>query len=123
MPKKAYLQPGQAGLNRLYGEYKRSATRRGLSFKISKKHFKNLTSSPCFYCGDSPSSVRFEHNTLKSNQKRTAYIFNGIDRKNNNEGYTLDNAVPCCAICNRAKYRLTEKQFKQWIYRLCKNQK
>ena len=29
----------------------------------------------------------------------------GLDRKNANRGYTLDNVVPCCVTCNRIKNR------------------
>jgi hypothetical protein len=29
-----------------------------------------------------------------------------LDRKNNSLGYSLENCVPCCAVCNRAKGNL-----------------
>ena len=36
----------------------------------------------------------------------------------NSKGYSLDNIVPCCKICNRAKSDLTYKDFIEWIRRL-----
>lgn len=31
------------------------------------------------------------------------YIYQGIDRKNNVVGYTPENCIPCCFVCNKAK--------------------
>jgi hypothetical protein len=39
----------------------------------------------------------------------------GIDRIDSNLYYTIDNVVPCCLICNIAKNRMTQQQFKSWI--------
>lgn len=98
-------------MNRLYGQYKRSAKRRNLIFKLSKKHFKKLTSSPCHYCGALPSGVCFEHNTNKNNQSRSAYVYNGIDRVNNSKGYTIDNCVSCCKVHNQWKKAMSYTDF------------
>ena len=43
------------------------------------------------------------------------YVYNGIDRIDNNKGYTIDNIVPCCAKCNYAKGKLTLQEFKELI--------
>lgn len=32
---------------------------------------------------------------------------NGMDRVLNSQGYTIENCVTCCKICNRAKSNLT----------------
>lgn len=42
-------------------------------------------------------------------------LYNGIDRKNSSEGYTLGNSLPCCRVCNRAKSDMDYEEFKQWI--------
>ncbi|GAG94020.1 unnamed protein product, partial [marine sediment metagenome] len=35
----------------------------------------------------------------------------GIDRKNNNIGYTIKNSVPCCWPCNKFKRAIDSKYF------------
>jgi hypothetical protein len=39
------------------------------------------------------------------------YLFNGIDRLDNAEGYTKENCVPCCAEVNFAKGTMNQKDF------------
>ena len=43
----------------------------------------NITTKPCFYCGDT--------NRV------------GCDRIDNSKGHTKDNVVPCCYDCNCAR--------------------
>ena len=40
---------------------------------------------------------------------------NGLDRVDNNKGYTIDNVVPCCKRCNYAKNNQTPREFKEWV--------
>ena len=40
----------------------------------------------------------------------------------NEKGYTFDNVVPCCSICNYAKKSMSKEQFLQWIKRIYINQ-
>lgn len=69
-----------------YGFTKRAAKNRGVAFDIPIDAYIALIASPCHYCGGPLN---------KSGS--------GLDRKNNNMGYTLENAVPCCKICNVIK--------------------
>lgn len=66
-----------------YGQYRRGAIDRGLSFNLTHEEFKVLRAKPCFYCG--------------STEKV------GIDRVDNSKGYSEDNVVPCCTVCNIMK--------------------
>lgn len=84
-----------AAKNRLFGEYKTSAKRRKLIFDIDFDSFILLTSSNCFYCNVPPQKIQ------KGGYGN--YNYNGLDRKNNSEGYTLNNAVTCCWRCNQFK--------------------
>lgn len=43
---------------------------------------------------------------------------NGIDRLNSSIGYEVDNCVPCCYICNRAKAQLDDKTFLNHITKI-----
>ena len=106
------IQKGEANFNKLLANYKQQAKLRKLDFCLSKENFRNLTQQNCFYCGAPPLSIK---NRKYSNG---VYKCNGIDRKDNNEGYTISNAVSCCLICNRAKSNLSYQEFLQWIQRV-----
>ena len=108
------LPGGVAAHNKLYNQYKQNAKRRNLVFALSIDDFRQLTSSNCHYCGVSPEQIGYANNTKSS----SVYIHNGVDRKNNNEGYTTDNSVPCCWICNNAKRNLSYEKFIQWLDRI-----
>lgn len=47
-----------------------------------------------------------------------AFTYNGIDRLNNDEGYTVENTVTCCSVCNRAKHTMGFEAFRAWIARV-----
>lgn len=108
------LNPGEVALNQFYNSYKMSAKRRNINFKLTKKQVETLSLKNCYYCGIPP-EIRFSR---QFNDLHGSRIFNGIDRKNNKLGYTIDNSVPCCKICNRAKNNLDELDFKEWIKRI-----
>lgn len=98
--------------NRLYGYYYKNAFARKLDFTLSKEMFQEITSKNCHYCGVQPEQA------AKSADKKDVYIYNGIDRINNNTGYATDNIVPCCGICNKAKSSMTIEIFTTWLNRL-----
>lgn len=107
--------PGESAFNNLYNKYKCSANYRNLEFNLSKKEFISLTKQKCHYCNIEPKQ------NIETPYKNGSYIFNGIDRLDNSRGYTLDNCVPCCGICNKAKRDLSYNEFVNWIDRLIKN--
>ena len=39
------------------------------------------------------------------------FLYNGIDRKDNNIGYIIENCVSCCGICNRMKMDMSYDDF------------
>lgn len=94
--------------------YRHQAKRRGLLFDISKEDFRRLCESNCHYCGSEPDNVS-SRGLVKSGKYTSEWRYNGLDRKDSNKDYTLDNVVPCCAICNRAKGAKSYKQFIAWI--------
>jgi hypothetical protein len=115
------LSEGEAGLKNLYKQYRAGATDRNYDFTISLEQFKTLTSSNCAYCGASPS--RKKSYTGARRVKYTAtnsyaeYLFNGLDRVNNDIGYIEGNVVPCCHQCNLAKHQHTVEDFIAWVLR------
>lgn len=69
-----------------YKDYINSAFKRGYAMDLQFDDFKELVQKPCYYC-----------NTYKDDE------LNGIDRIDNTKGYTKENAVACCGVCNRMK--------------------
>lgn len=105
----------QSNFNALFGSYKRSAQDRGIEFNLSKDEFKLLTKQNCHYCGIEPSQKYDE----KSGRYKNGYwIYNGVDRKQDNISYNIDNCVPCCKICNYAKQGLTDIEFIEHIKKI-----
>lgn len=98
-----------ATANALYSEYRSSARKRDLLFKLSKNQFLKLTSQDCYYCGALPSCVRKVKSCIKE------YTYNGIDRVDNNVGYIPENCVPCCSRCNKSKHTMTKNDFLSWV--------
>lgn len=91
---KAVLKRPHVGRNEPNPEVRRrekSALRRGYSWEITDEHVIELMAMACTYCGGSGG---------------------GIDRSNNDLGYTLSNVVPCCGTCNLMKRKHT---LDEWI--------
>ena len=101
----------------LYGEYKRGAKLRNYCFELSIDDFMKIIKQKCHYCGSEPFQVK------KKEGSRCSTIYNGIDRKDNSKGYTLENAVPCCKFCNLAKSTYPAEELIAWINRIRNNQK
>lgn len=101
------IRKGNNAVKKLLRSYKKNAFRRNLDWNLSLDNFLLLTSNNCFYCGIKPSKI--------SKSKYEEYFYNGIDRKNNSLGYTLENSLSCCTLCNKAKRDLDYKVFTDWI--------
>jgi 5-methylcytosine-specific restriction endonuclease McrA len=105
---------GKAAFHRLWYQYTSGAKKRGMTFKISQKLFRKLTSSKCHYCRIPPSTtMQVGGKTFNGD-----YLYNGLDRINSKKGYVPNNVVPCCGMCNRAKYTMGYDKFVAWIRRL-----
>ena len=94
---------------KLYNRYKNTARNKRLSFELDKPAFMRLVTAPCRYCGRLPYKLITKGETL---------MYTGIDRKNNNVGYTLENSVSCCWQCNNAKALGTVAELLEWARRV-----
>lgn len=114
---KKYADRTIPAFNRLWYNYRRAAALRGLIFEITEIEFRMLTSLPCHYCHKEPSFV------ISDNKKGdySRYVYNGIDRKDNNKGYISGNVLPCCINCNTAKGILSYNKFIEWIRKIIIN--
>lgn len=103
---------GIAARNLIYAQYRQKSKMYGRDFQITVEQFEKITSHDCVYCGATPANVGVtKHDTGK-------FIYNGIDRIDNDKGYTLDNCAPCCETCNRAKLQMSKEEFLNWIKRV-----
>lgn len=118
-----------ATLNGILNRHKQTAKTKNREWSLTKTQFESLIFSDCYYCGNKPSqfyNVYISNGVPNRRGSKTWFesgsiYYNGIDRKDNNIGYTTDNSLPCCFICNRAKLTLPYEEFMEWIGRLTKN--
>ena len=97
------LPNNEAAIQQVYMAYARKACEHKREFLISKDVFRSLIQQNCHYCNKLPSN--------KYKKKSSVLIYNGIDRKDNDIGYTIDNCVPCCRSCNGSKQKESYKAF------------
>lgn len=100
------LPDGEGSFRGLLRSYIRSAEKRNIYFGLSEEQFRNFTTQNCFYCGCSPSRPHHQKGT-----NTLPYNFNGVDRVDNELGYTFSNCVPCCGTCNLMKGTLSYEKF------------
>lgn len=97
----------------LFGSVKSGAKARKLQFNIDLEDFVRLARSNCSYCGVAPSQK------VPSNAENgSGLLYNGLDRVDNNLGYTLGNTVPACKRCNLAKHTMTIEEWQEWVKRI-----
>jgi 5-methylcytosine-specific restriction endonuclease McrA len=104
-------RPIEAARNRVYKFYRAGAIRRGLAWELSKEIFFDVTQRQCHYCGVAPGRVS---RTFRGG----VFTYNGVDRPDNDRGYTEDNVVACCSICNHAKHIMSYDAFNAWLQRV-----
>ena len=73
--------------------YKQNAKVRGIEFLLTDAQAEEIMKSDCAYCG--------EH----------ADPWNGMDRRENSKGYTVENTVSACSMCNMMKKHYSEQEF------------
>jgi hypothetical protein len=114
---------GSSGFTQVYLRYTRRAKERGYNWSLSRDEAKAIFTTNCYYCGIAPSQFQRIHNkecTIEG-LKHAEFIYNGIDRIDNSQGYTVQNCVACCKTCNRAKDTMSVQEFYSWIERVHKN--
>jgi hypothetical protein len=99
----------------IYNNYKNKSKKRNLPFTLTEQEFNDMLDDNCYYCGTEPLNSSIVRNLVNGVYN---YRYNGIDRKVNELGYTKENAVTCCKICNIAKHNLTEEYFLEWAQKI-----
>ena len=88
----------------IYNNYRLNAKRRAILWDIDYFKFFECLRSPCHYCGR-------VHSLKVLTTEDGEYMYNGVDRVNNDKGYIRDNIVSCCSDCNRSKGVLSKQDF------------
>ncbi len=104
MCKARALPNGDAARNEVIYKYKLRARKESIDWELTTEQCEALFKGNCAYCGAEPTKVR------KLNYS-SSYVYNGIDRIDNAEGYTEKNSVSCCTRCNYMKSDMTVKEF------------
>ncbi len=114
--------PGEASWNAYFGNYKNSAYQRDISFDVSVEEFQQICKQNCHYCNEAPiqynpylNKAGYRYARGKSTtqpQIENSWIYvNGLDRINNEIGYTQNNLTPCCSTCNYMKRMMGVEEF------------
>lgn len=78
-----------------------------IPYSITAADYITVAKKACHYCG-APPIIKGAHMTRHA---EIPIPVNGIDRVDNTLGYTIENIVPCCSICNSMKSTLSSEHF------------
>jgi hypothetical protein len=123
LAEKRKLPKGIANFRATLYRYRDWAKKRGFVFELTEEQFMVLTQQDCHYCGIRPQQVARIDQIFKGRHiiRNGDFVYNGIDRIDNTKGYTFDNCVTACKICNYAKRAMTAQAFYDWIGRIWKH--
>lgn len=106
------LPEGESSFRALYRYTEYNAWYRNIEWGLDWDFFRWITKQPCHYCGAEPSQI------YKPKRHNGEYVYNGVDRVDNEIGYFPDNCVPCCGYCNWMKSAAGVDDFRNWIVRV-----
>ena len=99
--------PLAPGFGEIISKYIKRAEEKGRVWELTEEQAFVLFCGDCHYCGASP-SYRVSR---KGRAVKRIFPHNGIDRKDNTQGYTVENCVSCCGSCNRKKHQTLYEVF------------
>jgi hypothetical protein len=94
-----------------YCAIRTGANQRGIEWKLSKEEFSIITKQDCFYCGQPPTQDPTHGKNGRCKQHFCEYLSNGVDRIDSKKGYSIENVVPCCRVCNIMKNKFSLELF------------
>lgn len=92
---------------------KAASRKNGIHFEIEEPILYKLIKSNCIYCNEIPKN----NFTIKHKSGNLFFTYQGLDRIDSSKTYTLDNVVPCCKRCNKAKGEDSLESFLTWLNR------
>lgn len=87
-----YAENYRNNMNGKWQQYKGNAKKRDLTFNLPLTEFAEFWQKPCTYCGSEIETV-------------------GLDRIDSSQGYSKDNIVSCCSVCNEMKMARTRQEW------------
>lgn len=113
-------EKGHSGAWNLYLSYQENARRRNRLFDLSFVDFKQIIVNNCIYCGKSSDKLHYGQGLRNQEAiEWSAFRYTGIDRVNNDLGYSIDNCVSCCTTCNNSKRQSSVNEFLERTGKLC----
>lgn len=97
------------GLREQERRYIYSAMKRSIPWHLTPREFEQIVKQPCTYCQAEPRE--YKARLKKGKGRQVSALMNGIDRIDSSKGYTLDNCIACCTMCNRMKLDLPIADF------------
>lgn len=85
---KEYKNRRRSKPNVHFSKAKMASKRRGIEFILTLEQYTTIINNECYYCSGHFGKVIYG---------------SGLDRLDNSKGYTNDNVVSCCKLCNRLK--------------------
>lgn len=98
---------------------------------LSFDDFLDMSQAECFYCGVAPANISNVHTSQNNYRKKNNlplykqdyvedgnFIYNGLDRVDNELPHNKDNLVSCCWNCNTAKSNKNQKDFIDWVHKI-----
>lgn len=98
----------KAALNAIYTAHVNNGRVKQLG-SLDRATWERIIHMPCHYCGCR------EQRTSRGSLRACVVTIVGVDRIDNDRGYTEENCVPCCGQCNRAKGTLATDTFVTWV--------
>lgn len=95
----------------VFHDYRFRSRIKNYFFDLTMEQLSKIIQKDCFYCAKPPA---------KSNSRRGKFRYNGLDRKNHNRGYTMDNVIPCCKECNGIRSNILTVEEMQVVARALK---
>jgi hypothetical protein len=96
----------EVALTWVINNYRGDARKGKHEWHLEREYVRELIAQNCHYCERAP-----ENCFRRSKVDKEPYFYSGIDRVDNNLGYTRLNAVPCCFGCNSMKGKLSASAF------------
>jgi hypothetical protein len=121
---RVFASPQESAYRKLFLSCLNSAKTRNLPFELTQAQHKELTGQYCHHCGAPP--VRYNPYQVDKNRAAVsperfngAWILkSGIDRLDNDVGYTLENCVAACQACNYGRQDYSVKEYVEHCQRV-----
>ena len=104
-------------LSNIFNQYRTTARNRGLIFELDWESMREIILQPCFYCNES----KVNSYKIRGRESEGEFLYNGIDRVDNLKGYTKENSVPCCRMCNFMKRDFNQDDFLAQVIKITAN--